>query len=119
MDHYASIELQIPGIREASRIRNPYQGIPSVFWHCGCNGRPPAEFGCSVMVLPSSATRNIPMFSKYVKVSFPVWQYLNQPLFRPDAPAVLNPRRFWYFHQVDLLERCLERDCTSKDYRRD
>lgn len=45
---------------------------------------------------------------------FPVWQYLKQPLFeKASAAPVLNPRRFLYLHQIELLERCFEREFKS------
>lgn len=57
------------------------------------------------------------MFSKYRKIRFPFWQYLNQPIFTSEFNTVLNPRRFWRIHRIDLLERCLMKECTSnKDY---
>jgi hypothetical protein len=45
---------------------------------------------------------------------FPIWHYLNQPLFeKAIVTPVLNPRRFLYLHRIELLERCLERECKS------
>ncbi|HIK14540.1 MAG TPA: hypothetical protein IGS53_04505 [Leptolyngbyaceae cyanobacterium M33_DOE_097] len=52
-----------------------------------------------------------------IKTQFPVWLYLNQPLFQPHSNTILNPRRFWYRYRVSLLERCLSKACPSKDYR--
>jgi hypothetical protein len=40
-------------------------------------------------------------------LQFPVWKFLNQPLFEPYCDPVLNPARFWHIHQIDYLERCL------------
>jgi hypothetical protein len=37
---------------------------------------------------------------------FPLWKYLNQRLFDPKEPLVLNPNRFWQQHQIQYLERC-------------
>ncbi|MGI0494935.1 hypothetical protein ACN4EG_24385 [Alkalinema pantanalense CENA528] len=51
------------------------------------------------------------MFSSLIK--FPIWHYLNQPLFENAYIPVLNPRRFWYIYQVEFLERCLDKDSTS------
>ncbi|MBW4474688.1 MAG: hypothetical protein KME45_30570 [Stenomitos rutilans HA7619-LM2] len=57
--------------------------------------------------------------SQHTKLSFPFWQFLNQPVFDSKFQVVLNPRRYWWFHQVSLLERCLSKECTSRDSRRD
>jgi hypothetical protein len=63
---------------------------------------------------------NLPMFSsQHTKLTFPVWQFLSQPVFDSKFQVVLNPRRFWRFHQVSLLERCLSKECASKDSRCD
>lgn len=40
------------------------------------------------------------------KMNFPLWQFLNQPLFDPRSPLILNPRRFWHRYQIEYLERC-------------
>lgn len=48
---------------------------------------------------------------------FPLWQYLNQPLFSSKTKAVLNPRRFWYIYKIELLERCLAKQCDSRGHR--
>ncbi|MBW4537681.1 MAG: hypothetical protein KME43_00900 [Myxacorys chilensis ATA2-1-KO14] len=58
--------------------------------------------------LPSTPTlERIPMLSGFYKTQFPVWQYLNQPLFHQAYPLILNPKRFWHHYRVELLERCL------------
>jgi hypothetical protein len=44
---------------------------------------------------------------KSVKVKFPLWPFLNQPLFHPTFRVMLNPARFQYAYQLRLLERCL------------
>jgi hypothetical protein len=44
-------------------------------------------------------------------IKFPLWQFLNQPVFRASYVPVLNPRRFWYLYQIELLERCFEKQC--------
>lgn len=58
-----------------------------------------------------SPTNLCTMFSSLLK--FPIWHYLNQPLFETAYIPVLNPRRFWYIYQVEFLERCLDKDSTS------
>lgn len=45
---------------------------------------------------------------------FPLWKYLNQPLFNDFYPLILNPRRYWYHYRVELLERCFTRSCESQ-----
>ncbi|NJL38766.1 MAG: hypothetical protein HC840_26540 [Leptolyngbyaceae cyanobacterium RM2_2_4] len=37
---------------------------------------------------------------------FPLWSYLNQPLFNAQTPLILRPQRFWYSHNIRHLERC-------------
>lgn len=43
---------------------------------------------------------------KTIFLQFPVWKFLNQRLLDPQSPLILNPRRFYYRHQIDHLERC-------------
>ncbi len=50
------------------------------------------------------------------KNQFPVWQYLNQPLFLEAYPLILSPRRFWNHYRVELLERCLLRCSESQEH---
>ncbi len=59
------------------------------------------------------------MFLQFKKIQFPIWKYLNQPVFDPCVKTVLNPRVFWRFHSIELLERCLMQDVTSHDGRRE
>lgn len=54
------------------------------------------------------------MLWNQIKLGFPVWQYLNQPLFQINSRTVLNPYRFRYLYQVQLLERCLAKKCESR-----
>ncbi|HLO85256.1 MAG TPA: hypothetical protein VK203_09630 [Nostocaceae cyanobacterium] len=46
------------------------------------------------------------MSSKHTKIKFPLWQYLNQPLFSRDIQFILNPQRFATTWRIQLLERC-------------
>ncbi|BAZ30623.1 hypothetical protein NIES4074_30840 [Cylindrospermum sp. NIES-4074] len=46
------------------------------------------------------------MNQKHTKIKFPLWQYLNQPLFSRDARLVWNPQRFAAIWRIQLLERC-------------
>jgi hypothetical protein len=41
-----------------------------------------------------------------MKMSFPFWQFLNQPVFSSSYKLILNPQRFWHVHKVEVLERC-------------
>jgi hypothetical protein len=59
------------------------------------------------------------MLFNYSKIQFPIWQYLNQPLFEKSSRTVLNPRRFWYVYQIERLERCFAKGCASQDSNRD
>ncbi|HIK03334.1 MAG TPA: hypothetical protein IGS40_01250 [Trichormus sp. M33_DOE_039] len=54
------------------------------------------------------------MADKHDKIRFPLWPYLNQPLFSRDAKLELNPRRFAYSWRIGLLERCWHRECDAK-----
>ena len=55
------------------------------------------------------------MAPKYRRVRFPLWLYLNQPLFDPNSKAVINPYRFWNLYQIRYLERCLERQYRPEE----
>lgn len=46
--------------------------------------------------------------------NFPLWQFLNQPVFSSQTKLILNPRQFEYLYKIDLLERCLAQECTTK-----
>lgn len=58
------------------------------------------------------------MISRYSEpkslVRFPFWDFLNQPVFDPRYRLIVNPRRFWHYHRIELLERCLSKGCASK-----
>ena len=41
------------------------------------------------------------------RMKFPLWHYLNQPLWHQAYPVVLNPREYWYRHNIRYLNRCL------------
>lgn len=51
---------------------------------------------------------------------FPIWQYLNQPLWDSDRPLVLNPARYWQHYQRGFLNECLHNSfletCWETDY---
>jgi hypothetical protein len=48
------------------------------------------------------------------KVNFPLWQYLNQPVFSRQTQFILNPRRFAYMWRIELLKRCWHKECDAK-----
>ncbi|MDR9898848.1 hypothetical protein G7B40_030460 [Aetokthonos hydrillicola Thurmond2011] len=52
------------------------------------------------------------MTLKHNKIKFPLWQYLNQPVFTPYIKPILNPRRFAYYYRVQLLQRCWTKECN-------
>ncbi|MEH1985324.1 MAG: hypothetical protein V7K53_23480 [Nostoc sp.] len=54
------------------------------------------------------------MTPKHTKIKFPLWQYLNQPLFSRDTKLVLNPQRFVLIWRLQLLERCWTKACDAK-----
>ncbi|WP_335035860.1 hypothetical protein [Nostoc sp.] len=54
------------------------------------------------------------MTPKHTKIQFPLWQYLNQPLFGRDTRLVLNPQRFALIWRLQLLERCWAKGCDAK-----
>ncbi|ESA33584.1 hypothetical protein N836_21120 [Leptolyngbya sp. Heron Island J] len=37
---------------------------------------------------------------------FPLWQYLNQPLWDKACPAILNPHQYWLHYKTAYLDRC-------------
>ncbi|AUT02923.1 MULTISPECIES: hypothetical protein [unclassified Nostoc] len=54
------------------------------------------------------------MDDKHNKIKFPLWSYLNQPLFSRDQRLELNPRRFAHIWRIGLLERCWHKECDAK-----
>ena len=54
------------------------------------------------------------MASKDIKLKFPVWQFLNQPVFSSKTKLILDPRLFAYLYRVKLLERCWTKVCDSQ-----
>lgn len=45
------------------------------------------------------------------KREFPLWSYLNQPLFKDST--VLNPFQFWHREKIQFLEHCWEQNSVS------
>jgi hypothetical protein len=49
-----------------------------------------------------------------ITLKFPIWEFLNQPLFNPAQPFIWQPQRFWQRRNMQLLERCWQRTCQSE-----
>jgi hypothetical protein len=54
------------------------------------------------------------MSKKQHKIKFPLWQYLNQPLFSRDFKLELNPRCFAHSWRIGMLKRCWTKECDAK-----
>ncbi|OUL19432.1 hypothetical protein BV378_32825 [Nostoc sp. RF31YmG] len=54
------------------------------------------------------------MAPKLKNVKFPLWHYLNQPLFSSHTKLIWNPRTFASIWRIQLLERCWHRECDAK-----
>ncbi|MEM9907338.1 MAG: hypothetical protein AAF921_20175 [Cyanobacteria bacterium P01_D01_bin.44] len=39
---------------------------------------------------------------------FPLWQYLNQPLWDSARPPTLSPFKYWQWYKVQRLNRCFK-----------
>lgn len=47
-------------------------------------------------------------------LSFPVWRYLHQLLFKATAESIKSPWKFWdLYNQTQLLEHCWQQDCVE------
>jgi hypothetical protein len=46
------------------------------------------------------------MLPEKMITQFPIWKFLNQRIFDPKSPLILDPCRFYRRHQIDYLERC-------------
>ncbi len=55
------------------------------------------------------------MISLRTFTRFPVWPFLNQPVFSPRRKLILNPHQFWRVYQISLFERCLLLKIESTD----
>jgi hypothetical protein len=51
---------------------------------------------------------------KPVKVKFPLWSFLNQPLLHPTFKVMWNPLVFQTAYQKRLLERCIQKESPRK-----
>ncbi|MCS6812746.1 MAG: hypothetical protein NZ772_04130 [Cyanobacteria bacterium] len=52
--------------------------------------------------------------SDTIRLKFPLWEFLNQPLFDPSQAFIWHPRKFWHYYNQQLLERCWYRTCQSE-----
>jgi hypothetical protein len=50
-----------------------------------------------------------------VRLKFPLWQYLIQPVFHPSVSLHINPVTFWQQYRIEHLHRCWLRDCTPEE----
>jgi len=50
--------------------------------------------------------RSVSRILNFLKMRFPIWHYLNQPILSRKSRVILNPWRFWHTHYVNFLERC-------------
>lgn len=52
---------------------------------------------------------------------FPLWQYLNQPLWDSDRPSIFNPVEYWRCYRRVYLNRCFHNtfleQCWNMSYR--
>ncbi|WP_082065344.1 hypothetical protein [Aliterella atlantica] len=53
------------------------------------------------------------MPSPYSPINFPLWQFLQQPVFSAETKLILNPRQFEYLYRIELLERCFAQEANS------
>jgi hypothetical protein len=53
------------------------------------------------------------MNSEDYNTKFPLWDYLNQPLFSSDTKLILNPRKFEQVWRIKLLEKCWAKQCDT------
>lgn len=61
-----------------------------------------------------SINNSYPMNLQDSIIKFPLWQYLNQPIFSATTKLVLSPRHFGHLYRVQSLERCWDRDYDSQ-----
>jgi hypothetical protein len=55
------------------------------------------------------------MFSHVFNRHFPIWEFLNQPVFDSQVKLILNPNEFWQQYRVELLERCWVLACQDSN----
>ena len=56
------------------------------------------------------------MASENIKIKFPLWDYLNQPLFSRKTKFIWNPGQFALQWQIQLLERCWTKHSDAKGH---
>lgn len=47
--------------------------------------------------------------------SFPLWQYLSQPIGQPNRKLIVNPFKFWHTQKVHHIERCWVMSYTPEE----
>jgi hypothetical protein len=47
---------------------------------------------------------------------FPIWKYLNQPVFSRLYKTRFNPRTFWRCHRIQYLERCWSKEFKPEEH---
>ncbi len=45
-------------------------------------------------------------------IKFPLWRFLQQPVFSSETKLILNPYQFEYLYRIELLERCLAQEAN-------
>lgn len=68
------------------------------------------------MGVPGVVKSLLTMASEDIQLKFPLWQFLNQPIFSSKTKLILNPSRFAYCYRIQLLERCLTKQCDSREH---
>lgn len=48
------------------------------------------------------------------KIKFPLWHYLQQPLFSSHTKFIWHPQHFAIIWRIQLLERCWSKECDAK-----
>ncbi|MEB3337704.1 MAG: hypothetical protein VKJ46_09595, partial [Leptolyngbyaceae bacterium] len=66
--------------------------------------------------LPLPPRRFHSMTRQPSRLTFPLWQFLNQPVFSSTSRLILNPRQFWYVYRIQLLKRCWAKNFESEGH---
>lgn len=54
------------------------------------------------------------MNSERIKIPFPFWEYLQQPVFSRKKHFIVHPQRFALIHRIELLKKCWTKECDAK-----
>lgn len=52
--------------------------------------------------------------SQKSKIPFPLWEYLQQPVFSRKKQFIFNPQRFAFFYRIEFLNKCWAKECDAK-----